>query len=768
VSGIGNLGLGGRRSTVRVAVVGSILLTLVGVSVGLMQEAHAADSPSPELPNLVADPPDDVSLGVDSSAGSERLLLRFNGYIQNVGPGALDFRGSRAAPSISKKVEEEVETAKEDQTELPQRVEEELASPRMNVSQRLFTTNQPENDVERPHVEEPSPGEMVYVNADGHHHWHLQHVARYSLWNAAKTAEVAPAQKVGFCLDDSQHVEEGVGPVGPVYSAAGQSFCQRYNPDATSVYQGISAGWRDIYPAGIAFQWVDVSDVVPGEYWIREDVNPDGVVKEEGGANAPAYSASPVIIPGFDAQARSLTISTEGPHEVTLSATAWGDTDTPAYSVLSQPLHGKLGTVEGNHVTYTPTPGYSGPDSFTYAAADPASPFPLSPAAATVSIEDIGSLSEPSVTILGAPVSMQAGTSVQLSASVIGSTSDIRWHATASTITGQGLYTAPTEPPASGTETVTARLSRSHKVVDHVSIAITPATAVPGAAPLAGKPLAGTPGDARSRVGARRRRRRALPRSRRHQNASLATVAISGAPSRMIAGTGVQLTANTTRAVRTLTWTASAGSFIPEGRLGRTAVYRAPSDEPPGTRVTIRARPRGERAVSYPMTVTIVAVPSDLPATEAPASELSRPPDARPSSSSASNGNADLGDPTAMLSGRQLVMTTASSRGARISLDAFLGRRLLGGCSGRVAGGQTFTCRLAIGPHVPTSAPVRVLASARIGRRVEHRARTTAPVQAMRMPGVALDLSEAAETGSWRLLCTPPTRQRLSEGLAHP
>jgi hypothetical protein len=236
----------------------------------------------------------------------------------------------------------------------------------------------------------------------------------------------------------------------------------------------------------------------------------------------------------------------------------------------------------------------------------------------------------------------------------------------------------------------------------------------------------------------------------------------------MIAGTAVQLTATRTGGVRAVTWTASAGSFIPEGRTGRTAVYRAPSDATPGTRVTIHARARNERAVSYPMRITVVAVPRDLPATEVPASELARQPAARSSSTSASRGNADLGEPTAMLSGRQLVMTTATSWGALISIDAFLERRLLGGCSGRVTGGQTFTCRLALGPNVAATAPVSVIASAHIGRRIERRARTTAPVEAMRMPGVALDLSEAAETGSWRLLCTPPTRQRISEGVASP
>src|SRR4051812_20010911 len=159
---------------------------------------------TPLLPNLVADPPDGTSLATDSSTGTTRLLLRFNGYIHNLGPGAVDFRGSRAKPAVSKATEEEVARAQEKQESLPQKTEEELAVPPMKVVQRLFTTavGEEETNIERPHADEPSAGEMVYVSADGHHHWHLQRVAAYSLWNAGKTAEVAPAQKVGFCLDD--------------------------------------------------------------------------------------------------------------------------------------------------------------------------------------------------------------------------------------------------------------------------------------------------------------------------------------------------------------------------------------------------------------------------------------------------------------------------------------------------------------------------------------------------------------------------------------
>ncbi len=66
-----------------------------------LREARAAGG-EPLLPNLVADPPDSTALATDSSTGTPRLLLRFNGYIHNIGPGALDFRGSREKPKVSK------------------------------------------------------------------------------------------------------------------------------------------------------------------------------------------------------------------------------------------------------------------------------------------------------------------------------------------------------------------------------------------------------------------------------------------------------------------------------------------------------------------------------------------------------------------------------------------------------------------------------------------------------------------------------------------
>ena len=170
---------------------------VLGLSLTVVVGQASSAEPTGLLPNLVADPPDNQTLETSSTEGGlkpdgeSRLLLRFNGYIHNTGPGALDIRGSREKPAVSKATEEEVERHREKEEQLPQKVEEELAKPPMKVFQRLFTTSAEETNIERPHKEEPSTAEVFYVNADGHHHWHLQHVAKYSLWNAAKTAEVA-------------------------------------------------------------------------------------------------------------------------------------------------------------------------------------------------------------------------------------------------------------------------------------------------------------------------------------------------------------------------------------------------------------------------------------------------------------------------------------------------------------------------------------------------------------------------------------------------
>ena len=489
------------------------------------------------LPNLVADPPDNISEETSTTDGDlsgpveAKLLLRFNGYIHNDGTGALDVQGERAAPTIStaaaaevnrrekeliesNEAEERGEEGKEPQA-FSETTERELAAPSMNVSQRLFSTNEgipksnPQESKEsfekfskeneeyintRPHEDLASSAEMLYVNADGHHHWHLQHVAKYSLWNATKTAEVAPAEKVGFCLEDSEHIEyekekengeHEPTPKEPVYSdgsAPYRDFCQRYLPNATGVYEGVSPGWRDAYTSNLGFQWVDVSNVLPGEYWLREEVNPDKVIKEEEVGSKVAYAEHSTIVPGFDALPQAVSTGFGEPVTITPASTRWehgGEPNNalgePDYTIVSPPQHGKLEPIGGTgQEIYIPAEGYSGPDSFTFSASDPNSEFPRSPAIATVSIE-VGAAQAPSVAISGAPAAMLVGTSVQLSALVANDGPGVTWSASAGSITPGGLYTAPSEPPAGGVAAITARSSKG--ATASVAIAIQPAPA---------------------------------------------------------------------------------------------------------------------------------------------------------------------------------------------------------------------------------------------------------------------------------------------------
>jgi hypothetical protein len=423
-----------------------LLAIAIGVGLGLavtLREARAS-SPTPQLPDVVADAPDNISLAVSEETPthehtSAKLLLRFNGYVHNIGPGALDFRGSRETPTPG-----------------------EPAAPPMNVFQRIYNSD-------GTYTEEPSKAQMVYVDADGHHHWHLQQVAFYSLWNAGQSAEVAPAQKVGFCLEDSERMEE-TGPSEPVYSDSGnppREFCREHQPEATSVFEGISEGWRDLYRSDLAFQWVDISNVLPGEYWLRAEADPDHLIQQTGGEKPPAYATKPTVVPGFDAEAQSRGVAVEQPLTVTLTTQRWAGSApfeqpsaTPSYVIVTPPTHGTLSAIAVNRVKYTPANGYSGTDSFTFAASDPASSFPQSPAVATVSLDVSDNPPPPSVAIEGAPANMIAGTSVQLSALVSNDTPVVTWGANAGSISSTGpsraIYTAPSSTPPGGSVTLSA------------------------------------------------------------------------------------------------------------------------------------------------------------------------------------------------------------------------------------------------------------------------------------------------------------------------
>ena len=451
------------------------LLAVLCVAACVAPWAGAAEDPAPVLPDLVADSPRWPRVEQYTDAGGNRLLIRFDGFIHNAGAGAADMRGSA-------------------------RVDDEMTS----VVQRIYREDGSWYDSGRPGAR------IRYEPEDGHSHWHLAEAARYSLWNWERKAEVAPAMKVGFCFEDSERVETH-GPAVPAYSHRAVRFCEQHEPAIASIFMGISAGWRDIYDSLLAFQWVDVSDVPPGRYWLRAEVDPHDVVAESDEDNPPAFSddAAPTV-PGYAAQAVSAQGLTAGaPAEIALRATVWGHPGAQQFRVESAPAHGDLNVpvgewFSGSSVTYTPDADHSGSDSFTFSSRDSTSPFPLHPVVATAALGVEGA--PESVAISGAPAELDAGTSAQLTALVANGPPGVTWSvngvpggdAIVGTIDPSGLYVAPAAPPPGGTATIRATSGGGAfaEAVVRVVAQAAPEPA-PGAGPGTGPgpgPGPGTPG----------------------------------------------------------------------------------------------------------------------------------------------------------------------------------------------------------------------------------------------------------------------------------
>ena len=329
---------------------------------------------------------------------------------------------------------------------------------------------------------QPTPV-VRYENADDHDHYHLKNAAEYSLWTKDKTAQVALAQKTeaGFCLEDTLWAN-GDGPAA--YDVSQNGFCWQHDKDhGGTLVMGISPGWKDLYHAGLTYQWVDVSNVQPGEYNLAARVNPNNAIRESN-ENNNANQFLPYTLAGYVAKPVSVS-QTGTARTITLDATRYGDPSVcntagqcsssgRLFKIVSAPLHGTLSKTpqdapfSASSLTYTPNPGYSGSDTFTYAAVTQGWPYPVNPAPAAVTIAGTTA----SVAISGAPASLLVGTSAQLSAAVVGAPPTVTWSASAGTVSPTGLYVAPTTVPAGGTATITASSTVSPNLKGSVTIAI--------------------------------------------------------------------------------------------------------------------------------------------------------------------------------------------------------------------------------------------------------------------------------------------------------
>jgi hypothetical protein len=114
-----------------------------------------------------------------------------------------------------------------------------------------------------------SPGdEPGFAWSACHGHFHFEGYANYRLLRD-DGSEAVRGRKQAFCLLDSE----------PYTANASNS------PFYTCLYQGLQAGWADVYTANLPCQYLDITGVPDGDYTLEIDVNPEGQLADESSLN---------------------------------------------------------------------------------------------------------------------------------------------------------------------------------------------------------------------------------------------------------------------------------------------------------------------------------------------------------------------------------------------------------------------------------------------------------------------------------------------------
>ncbi len=483
----------------------SRLLSLLGVSSTVAAAAVAIPflaSSAPagyDWPDLVSSvptiTPSTVYLEQNNFGQGTRLLLRFDGFIDNVGDGPVDFQGNPSAHNVRQYVRPDGGGAL---VPAPGVAAATSADPFSAQCKQTFPTS----------VSPTLSPCITFDSTDSHNHWHLVDAARYTLVDQAGNV-AAPGSKVGFCLYDISTAANPPAVEDNFYGTTPDTdtFCEQYNPNAQSIREGISVGRRDVYHAGLAYQWVDVSNTRPGVYRLGSEVDPSNrIVEKNETNNAPAYINN-VIVPGWVAKPAAAGTGLGQSVAVTLPAPdRFGNANFPApanadlrFVITGLPSKGTLrngaanlvvgsvidppGSNTSHSITYVPNANSTGGvDTFTYAAIDNASAFPTSPTSATASVT-VGSAQPVAVAVSGNPASMVVGTSVQLTGTVSNAAPGVTWsvngvaggNAAVGTVSATGLYTAPAAVPAGGSVTVRATSTALAAAFGEATIGITAA-----------------------------------------------------------------------------------------------------------------------------------------------------------------------------------------------------------------------------------------------------------------------------------------------------
>jgi hypothetical protein len=216
-------------------VAGLLLLVAAGVS-----RALSAPPNADVLPDLVQRVPSELTVTRDG----ERFRLGFASAVSNVGEGPLIVDGSRrsrTAPTMRAR----------------QVIERAIGGWR--------TTG--------------AVGELRFVVAETHQHWHLLPFDVYELRRADGTGRIVAAFKSGFCLGD-RFRESAVAPLQAAPTPHYRGNCGLGDRSLVSLREGISTGYGDDYQPNLEGQSFDVTGLAAGEYVLTHVVNPGRRLRE--------------------------------------------------------------------------------------------------------------------------------------------------------------------------------------------------------------------------------------------------------------------------------------------------------------------------------------------------------------------------------------------------------------------------------------------------------------------------------------------------------
>lgn len=154
----------------------------------------------------------------------------------------------------------------------------------------------------------PADNPDLFEHQPCHGHHHFEDLAAYRLWTPDGYAAWAALRQAHPSAPASQLLADNPDVAAPLAASHKQGFCivdirpvvvhpiaPQFRSCAADAVQGITAGWADRYGAQLPGQWVDVTDVPPGNYVLERAANPERVIQEtQYNDNA---AAQPVSIP---------------------------------------------------------------------------------------------------------------------------------------------------------------------------------------------------------------------------------------------------------------------------------------------------------------------------------------------------------------------------------------------------------------------------------------------------------------------------------------